>query len=114
MFDYLAAGATATDTVTYTIADATAPNLPPPPKSPSLASTMLPVFSGTAARNAFAVNGCEVVVATNVAASDVDSENYNGGCALTATVTQDGHQGDDAVDRKLSKFIWVDGQYGAC
>jgi VCBS repeat-containing protein len=52
-----------------------------------------PVFSGDAAGTAYAANGAAVAIATNVAASDIDSAHYTGG-TLTATVIAGGHEGD--------------------
>ena len=108
VFDYLAAGATATDTVTYTIADSHgALSNATTAQVTIVGINDAPVFSGTAAGTAFAVNGGAVAVATNVTASDIDSYSYNGG-SLTATVTQGGYQGD-TLSIANSQYILVDG-----
>jgi VCBS repeat-containing protein len=52
-----------------------------------------PVFTGDAVGTAYAANGGAVAIAIHVAASDVDSANYNDG-TLTATVIAGGQQGD--------------------
>ena len=52
-----------------------------------------PVFTGEAAGTTYNANAAAVAIATNVAASDVDSANYSGG-TLTATVINGGHEGD--------------------
>jgi VCBS repeat-containing protein len=51
-----------------------------------------PVFTGESLAST-SVNGADVAIVSNVAAGDIDSDNYSGG-KLTATVTDGGHQGD--------------------
>jgi hypothetical protein len=92
-FDYLAAGQTTIDTVTYTIQDS---------HSASSMTTALvtihglndaPVFAGEGSVGYIPGDAAVTVISGDVTASDVDSDNYDGG-SFTAIVTAGGHEGD--------------------
>jgi VCBS repeat-containing protein len=66
-----------------------------------------PVFTGDATGTAYAATGAAVAIATNVVASDIDSDHYAGG-TLTATVIAGGNEGD-TLSIASGDFISVSG-----
>ena len=66
-----------------------------------------PVFTGVATGTAYAATGAAVAIATNVVASDIDSDHYAGG-TLTATVIAGGNEGD-TLSIASGDFISVSG-----
>jgi VCBS repeat-containing protein len=67
-----------------------------------------PVFMGRAAGVASVGTGNPVPVATNVSASDVDSDNYNG-ASLAANVTFGNREGDTLSLAQQTQFIFLNG-----
>jgi VCBS repeat-containing protein len=67
-----------------------------------------PVFSGQARGVPSVGAGNPVLIVTNVSASDVDSDNYNGG-SLAASVTSGAHFGDTLSLAQRTQFIFLDG-----